>query len=138
MKIILPKLRFLAVALPLILLISLLPSFVLSELDWRRFTQEEFLLAQTEDRSIAVVVHAEWCSTCRAQEPALNQVRKLPEYREFEYFRVDFDTQKDVMASLGIPVRSTILIFKGKDEVGRLVAESSYDAIKDLFSFGLD
>ncbi|MDA1132552.1 MAG: thioredoxin family protein [Proteobacteria bacterium] len=107
-------------------------------LTWPPYTAEAFAAAQDEGRTIAVVVHADWCTTCRAQEPALNEVMLMPEFAGYAYFRVDYDLQKDVMAELDVPQRSTVLIFKGKEEVGRLFAENSPEAIRNLFSFGLD
>ena len=107
-------------------------------LDWPAYTPEAFATAQAEGRTIAVIVHADWCTTCRAQEPALKGVVLLPEYKDYVLFRVDYDTQKDVMAELGVPQRSTILIFKGKEEVGRVFADNQFDVIHALFSFGLD
>lgn len=110
----------------------------LAALDWPAFTREAFAAAQEEGKSIAVIVHADWCTTCRAQEPALEEVVALPEYKDFVLFRVDYDTQKDVMAELSVPMRSTIIIYKGSDEVGRIFADNNFDSIRDLFSFGLD
>ena len=109
----------------------------LAILNWPSFNADAFTSAQDEGRPIVVVVHAEWCATCRSQEPSLNKVVSLPEYKDFVLFRIDFDTQKDVMAELNIPVRSTIIIYRGSREAGRLVAETSFDVIRDLFSFGL-
>lgn len=110
----------------------------LAALNWPAYTADAFAVAQDEGRTIAVVVHADWCSTCRAQEPALNEVMLMPEFAGFAYFRVDYDSQKDVMAELEVPQRSTIVIFKGKEEVGRVYAENDLNVIRDLFSFGLD
>ena len=106
-------------------------------LDWPAFTREAFSAAQSEGKTIVVFVSADWCSTCRAQEPGLLEATSRPEHQGYELFLVDYDTQKDVMRELGVPVRSTILVYRGPQEVGRIVSDSSIDAIVDLFSFGL-
>ena len=122
---------------PFFLMVLFASHQAIAILNWPSFHADAFASAQDEGRSIVVVVHAEWCATCRSQEPSLNKVASLPEYKDFVLFRIDFDTQKDVMAELNIPLRSTIIIYRGSREVGRLVAETSFDVIRDLFSFGL-
>lgn len=106
-------------------------------LDWPAFTRDAFTTAQQDDRTIVVFVSADWCSTCRAQEPGLLEATAREEYQDYDLFLVDYDTQRDVMRELGVPVRSTILVYRGTREVGRVVSDSSVDAILDLFWFGL-
>ena len=50
---------------------------------------------------------------------------------------IDFDTQKDVMRSFGATSRSTLIAFKGKTEVGRLVGDTKIAKIKALMAKGL-
>jgi len=107
-------------------------------LDWPAFNSKDFAIAQSEGKSIALVVHADWCATCRSQEMQLNRIANLPEYKDFILFRIDFDKQKEVMNDLRVPSRSTILIFRGTSEVGRIVAENRFEVLRDLFSFGLN
>ena len=110
----------------------------LAALDWPAYTPHAFATAQADGKTIVIVVHANWCTTCRAQEPALKKVVLLPEYKDYLLFRVDYDTQRDVMAELDVLQRSTILIFKGKEEVSRVFAVNDFEVIRDLFSFGLN
>lgn len=54
------------------------------------------------------------------------------EHADIIVFEVDFDTQKDVVRAFGAQMQSTLITFKGKKEVGRLVAVTRADAIKRL------
>jgi len=46
---------------------------------------------------------------------------------------VDFDTEKDVMKSFNVSYRSTFVVFKGPNEVGRSTGDTQQDSIAALF-----
>ena len=128
----------LRIALPAVVgLLTFLPVFAASALTWPDFTRKAFDSAQHEGRSIVVVVYADWCGTCRAQEPALEDVALLPEFKEFALFKIDYDRQKEVMTELQLPQRSIIAVYKGGEEIARVYADNSFDSIRELFAFGL-
>jgi len=58
-----------------------------------------------------------------------------PAYRAVTIMRVDWDTHRDgdLVRELKIPRRSTLVMFKGGQEVGRVVAQTSRQAIEALF-----
>ena len=47
-------------------------------------------------------------------------------------FRVDFDDQKPVVKAFGADMQSTLIVFKGATEVGRVVGETDAGAIEAL------
>lgn len=53
--------------------------------------------------------------------------------------KVDWDTFKGapIVADLDIPRRSTLVMFSGGEEVGRVVAQTSATAIEPLFEAAL-
>ena len=57
------------------------------------------------------------------------------EYRKVTIMRVDWDTYRDaeIVKSLAIPRRSTLVMFNNGVEVGRVVAQTSTAAIEALF-----
>ena len=57
------------------------------------------------------------------------------DYAKVKVIRVDWDDFKDapIVSELGIPRRSTLVMFNNGDEVARVVAETSEDAIEALF-----
>lgn len=93
------------------------------------FDENGFAAAQQAGKPILVQVHADWCTTCRAQEPVIEALLKEPAYAEFVVFRVDFDRQKDVLKRLKVPFQSTLVVFKGDAEVSRSTAQVSREAI---------
>lgn len=92
-------------------------------------------------KTVFVDYAADWCGTCRRQARVISQLRsENPAYDDAMIFvRVDWDDYRshDVTTSRNIPRRSTLLVLRGEDELGRLVAETGSDSIRDLMDKGL-
>ncbi|WP_425100473.1 thioredoxin family protein [Tropicibacter sp. S64] len=84
---------------------------------------------------------ASWCTTCAAQERVLNALKaENPAYEQaITFINVDWDTySKDPLTqSLNIPRRSTLVVLKGDQELGRVVAQTSTSSIKALMDTAL-
>ena len=55
------------------------------------------------------------------------------------FIKVDWDTYKDAAITVmnNIPRRSTLIVLKGEDELGRVVAGTSRSVIKELMDVAL-
>lgn len=97
--------------------------------------------ALAEGKTVFVDFSATWCSTCARQERVINALRAdNPEYdAKMIFIKVDWDTygKADVTVSRNIPRRSTLLVLRGDDELGRIIAGTSEDQIKALMDVGL-
>lgn len=84
---------------------------------------------------------ASWCGTCRAQERVLTDLKKQNSAYEqnITFINVDWDTYgtSEMAARMKIPRRSTLVVLKGKQEIGRLVADTSERNIKKLMDAAL-
>lgn len=84
---------------------------------------------------------ASWCSTCRAQGRAIEALRaENPAYDEnITFIRVDWDEygQSEFTQLLGVPRRSTLILLRGDDELGRLVAVTRQADIQALLDRAL-
>lgn len=84
---------------------------------------------------------ADWCGTCRAQERVLDALKsENPAYEQaITFINVDWDTygKSDLAKSLKIPRRSTLVVLKGNQELGRIVADTSKGSIKSLMDTAL-
>ena len=98
------------------------------------YTEAAFVAAQTAGKPILVDTYATWCDVCARQAPILDRLRREPKYKDLVTFKVDFDTQKDVMRKFNARVQSTLICFRGTKEVGRLVGETQPEWIDDLVS----
>ncbi|MEL7429663.1 MAG: thioredoxin family protein [Pseudomonadota bacterium] len=85
-------------------------------------------------------VHAKWCSTCARQTRVINALREQGDfYNNLVVMEVDWDEERNgsLVSDLNIPRRSTLIMFKGGEEVGRVVAGTGEQQIKDLIDSAL-
>jgi len=84
---------------------------------------------------------ASWCGTCKAQGRVLAALKgENPDYEaNVTFIDVDWDTWKDdmIVAEMNIPRRSTLVVLKGDEELGRIVAGTGRDEIKALMDTAL-
>lgn len=93
-------------------------------------------------KTVFVDYSATWCGTCKRQERAINALRADdPAYdAAMTFVKVDWDTYKhhEVAIFRSIPRRSTLIVLRGDDELGRVVAGTSLAQIKKLMNVGLE
>jgi len=94
-----------------------------------------------EGKTVFVDYAADWCSTCKRQERLVSQLRERnPEYdKNITFIRVDWDVYSthEVTESRNVPRRSTMLVLRGEEELGRVVAGTNIRDIKALLDSGL-
>lgn len=99
----------------------------------------EDLLAQ--GKTVFVDYAADWCGTCARQERIITGLLSAdPAYgQNVAFVRVDWDEYRkaDVTTSRNIPRRSTLIVLKGDQELGRIVAGTSKKDIKALMDLAL-
>lgn len=101
------------------------------------FSAEAFKAAQASGSSILVEIHADWCPTCKAQNPILNKLTADPKFRDLKIFRVDFDAMKPAVKQFGAQMQSTLIVFKGAAEQGRSVGDTREASIAALLDKSL-
>ena len=101
------------------------------------FSAEAFKAAQASGSSILVEIHADWCPTCKAQNPVLNKLTADPKFKDLKIFRVDFDAMKPAVKQFGAQMQSTLIVFKGAAEQGRSVGDTREASIATLLDKSL-
>ena len=101
------------------------------------FSNEAFQKAQASGGPILVDVYASWCPICRAQQPILGELTSQPKFKNLTVFRIDYDNQKDAVRRFGVTKQSTLIVFKGASETGRLVGDSRREQIAALLDKSL-
>jgi thioredoxin-like negative regulator of GroEL len=96
------------------------------------FDQATFDALQQQGKPTLVMIHADWCPTCKAQEPIISELLKTPELQSITALRVDFDGQKTVVKAFKVQYQSTLIVFKGGKEVGRSSGDTKKDSIAAL------
>ncbi|MEO9191013.1 MAG: thioredoxin domain-containing protein [Acetobacteraceae bacterium] len=96
------------------------------------FNQAQFDAARNSGKPVAVVFHADWCPTCRAQAPVLKQLLQTPQFQPLTLYVADFDTEKALKKSLAVTQQSTIVVFKGGKEIARSTGDTQQDSLAAL------
>jgi thioredoxin 1 len=96
------------------------------------FDQATFDGLVKSSKPALVMIHADWCPTCRAQAPIVSDLLKSPALSSLTVLRVDFDRQGAVVRSFGATMQSTLIVFKGGHEVARSVGDTHRDSIEAL------
>ena len=99
---------------------------------WETYDDGEFMMAQKKDKTIVVDVYADWCPTCRAQAPILDELREAHQSDDVLFVKVNYDDEKDFLRAHRIPRQSTVLVFKGMDEVARSIAETDRSRLRSV------
>ncbi|WP_298467936.1 thioredoxin [uncultured Erythrobacter sp.] len=97
---------------------------------WQTYNEAEFVMAQGKGKTIVVDVYADWCPTCRAQAPILDELRKERQNGNTLFVKVNFDDEKAFLRRHRVPRQSTVLVFKGKKEVARSIAQTNRSALR--------
>lgn len=101
------------------------------------YSDTAFQAAQASGVPILVEVHASWCPTCKAQAPIIDQLTSQDKFKDMKILRIDFDSQKAEVRKFGAQMQSTLIVFKGKSEVGRSVGDTKRDSIAALLDKAL-
>jgi thiol-disulfide isomerase/thioredoxin len=102
--------------------------------DKKPFDQKAFEAAQAAGHPILIDVSAPWCPTCKAQAPILARLQAEPRMKSLVAFNIDFDSQKDLLRKFNVQRQSTLIVFKGKKEVGRSTGDTNPGSIEALLS----
>ena len=94
------------------------------------FDAKAFQASQTAGKSILVDVSAPWCPTCKRQRPIVEQIEK--DRPDLIVYEVDFDTAKDVLKRFRVQNQSTLIVFRGANEMGRSTGDTDAKSIGAL------
>ena len=100
--------------------------------NWITYDEAEFMMAQKKGKTIVVDVYADWCPTCRAQAPILEELRSEKQTPDVLFVKVNFDDEKGFLRANRIPRQSTVLVFKGMDEVARSIAQTNRTQLRKV------
>lgn len=87
------------------------------------YTAKAVERAQAAGKPLALHFHADWCSTCRAQEKVFNDLKtdaSLP----VTIFVADYDKERELKHKLGVRTQSTVIVYRGVKETARLAGDT--------------
>ena len=105
-------------------------------LDSKTYTAEALAAAEKAGRPVAVLFHADWCPTCRAQDKVLQSL-KAEKGLDLTVLVANYDTEKDLKRRFRITAQSTLVVLKGTKETARLIGDTSADGIRGALKTAL-
>lgn len=104
----------------------------------KAYDAASFNQARKDGGPVLLLVHADWCPTCRAQAPIIDKLSAKPEFAAYRIFRLDYDKEKNgFVLAYRVNRQSAMLVFKGGKEVARSIGETNEEAIAALMRKGL-
>ena len=85
------------------------------------FTVKKFEEAKKNGETIVVTAWNKYCGTCKRQKIVLDQAEK--DFNNVLFLYYSHPKMKNVAEYLKVDHRSTILVYKGKDEVSRTIGQ---------------
>ena len=99
------------------------------------FDLKKLFEIQKSGKTIVINSWNKYCSTCAAQTKVFDQAVK--DFKDVEFLFYEQDKNKDIAKTLGINYWTTIVVFKGQNEVGREMGLTDKDQIYDLINKGI-
>ncbi|MDP9087367.1 MAG: thioredoxin family protein [Pseudomonadota bacterium] len=93
-----------------------------------------FATALKSGAPMAVVFHADWCPTCRAQAPILEELSREPKFKGVTVFIADFDKELALRQQLRVNRQSTIVVFNKGQERKRSTGETQREGLAAVLS----
>ena len=99
------------------------------------FSIETLEEAKASGKTIVINSYEVWCGTCTAQTKVLNQAKK--DFNDIIFLSYAQGENKEIAKKLNIKFRTTIVIYKGNNEVFRLIGQTNKETIYSAIQKGI-
>ena len=99
------------------------------------FSEEIFEKAKASGKTIVVNSYEVWCGTCSQQTKILDQAEK--EFKDVIFLSYEQSKNKNIAQKLSIKFWTTIVVYKGNDEVARVVGQTDKEIIYAAIQKGI-
>ena len=99
---------------------------------YTNFSLSSLEKAKTSGKTVVVNSYEPWCWSCRKQDKVLIDAKD--EFKDVVFLTYQQGKHKEIAEALNVSVRTTIVVFKGKKEVARIIGQTGkleiYSAIE--------
>ena len=99
------------------------------------FSEEVFENAKASGKTVVVNSYEIWCGTCSKQTKILDQAEK--EFKDVVFLSYEQSKNENIAEKLGIKFWTTIVVYKGNDEVVRIVGQTDKKIIYSAIQKGI-
>ena len=99
------------------------------------FSIETLEKAKASGKTIVINSYEIWCGTCSKQTKILDQAEK--EFNEIIFLSYEQSKNKDIAKKLGIKHWTTIVVYKGSDEIYRIIGQTDKETIYSAIKKGI-
>ena len=99
------------------------------------FSEEVFENAKASGKTVVVNSYEIWCGTCSKQTKILDQAEK--EFKDVVFLSYEQSKNKNIAEKLDIKFWTTIVVYKGNDEVVRIVGQTDKKIIYSAIQKGI-
>lgn len=104
-------------------------------LDIKPYSAQDLANLQQAGQTVALHFHADWCSSCKAQERVFKGWQgdaSVPG----TLLVVNYDKEKELRQKMGVRMQSTVIVFKGNTEKSRLAGDSKPEVLRAALAAG--
>ena len=99
------------------------------------FSEEIFENAKASGKTVVVNSYEVWCGTCSKQTKILDQAEK--EFTDIVFLSYEQSKNKGIAQKLGIKFWTTIVVYKGNNEVARIIGQTDKETIYSAIQKGI-
>ena len=99
------------------------------------FSIETLEKAKATGKTIVINSYEIWCGTCSKQTKILDQAEK--EFNEIIFLSYEQSKNEDIAKKLGIKHWTTIVVYKGDNEISRIIGQTDKETIYSAIKKGI-
>ena len=99
------------------------------------FSIETLEKAKASGKTIVINSYEVWCGTCSKQTKILDQAEK--EFNEIIFLSYEQSKNKDIAKKLKIKHWTTIVVYKGDNEISRIIGQTDKETIYSAIKKGI-
>ena len=99
------------------------------------FSEEIFENAKASGKTIVVNSYEVGCGTCSKQTKILDQAEK--KFKDIVFLSYEQSKNKDIAQKLGIKFWTTIVVYKGENEIARIIGQTDKETIYSAIQKGI-
>jgi thioredoxin 1 len=96
------------------------------------FDAAAFRAARDSGKPVVLQVAATWCGPCQKMKRAVSELVERPEFNNVMIFEADYDANKEDLRQLDAYHVTTLVVYRDKAEVQRVVGETRPEMIEPL------